>query len=135
MSSPGFRVRRIMGEQYFWFSAPGTEDTPAELAVSVPGFSEVQPRWVHDPEGLPEYLEAPTLFTTKEAAEEQWRYLQDFDVARRDYEDFLPLQVFKIGWGELLEKLEYSHFLCVMLDDKLRFRWDLIEELRDQHKI
>jgi hypothetical protein len=48
-----------MGEQYFWFLAPGTEDTPAELAVSVPGFSEVQPRWVHDPEDFSEYLEAP----------------------------------------------------------------------------
>jgi hypothetical protein len=70
-----------MDEQWFWFLAPGAVSTPAEVAVSVPRFSEVQPRWVHDPEDLPEYLEAPTLFTTKEAAEEQWRYLHDFDVA------------------------------------------------------
>ena len=123
-----------MEEQWFWFLAPGAEGTPAEVAVSVPGFSEVQPRWVHDPEDLPEYVEAPTLFTAEEAAEEQWRYLHHFDLARRDYEDSLPLRVFKIGWGELLEKLEYSRFLCVMLDDKLRLRRDLIEELRAQHR-
>jgi hypothetical protein len=123
-----------MGGQWFWFLAPGAVGTPAEVAVSVPGFSEVQPRWVHDPEDLPEYLEAPTLFTTKDAAEEQWRYLHNFDVARRDYEDSLPLQVFKIGWGELLEKLEYSHFLCVILDEKLRRRRDIIEELWAQHR-
>jgi hypothetical protein len=123
-----------MDEQWLWFLAPGAVSTPAEVAVSVPRFSEVQPRWVHDPEDLPEYLEAPTLFTTKEAAEEQWRYLHDFGVARRDYEDSLPLLVFKIGCGELLEKLEYSHFLCVMLDDKLRRRRDIIEELRAQHR-
>ncbi len=125
-----------MSEQYFWFLAPGTEDTPAELAVSVPGFSEVQPRWVHDPEYLREYLEAPKLFTTKKAAEEELRQLEDTDadsyldlvecegeeVVNRAYNNTPSLRVFRIGWGELLEKLEYSDFLCVMLDDKLRLR-------------
>ncbi len=133
-----------MGAQRYWFLAPGKEDTPPEAAISVPWWPEVQPRWVHSPEYGPEYLEAPMLFTTEEAAEEERRHLEDtelesyLDLVERygeenvneAYDNTLPLRVFGMSRDELLDKLENSDFLCVMVDDKLKLRGDLVEELK-----
>ncbi len=127
-----------MDEQRYWFLAEGYEDTKAE--VSVPWWPEAE----HGEYGEGrEHLEPPALYTTKERAERNLRRHQDAapdsdlnlverygdEVANKAFNNALPLRVFEMSTDLLLIKLEYSDFLCVLVDDKLRLRQDLIDEL------
>lgn len=135
-----------MDEQRYWFLAEGYEDTEAEegtkaeVAISVPWWPEAEHREYG--EGR-EHLEPPVLYTTKERAERNLRRHQDAapdrdlnlverygeEVANKAFNNTPPLRVFEMSTDLLLIKLEYSDFLCVLVDDKLRLRQDLIDEL------
>lgn len=109
----------------------------APNALSVPWWPEIQPKWVHQQD--PEYVQAPMIFSTKEEAEKVWRSLEGTDP--QSYMDLMErygwavgntssLRVMWIDTYTLLDKLEDSDFLCVMVDHRLKLRQDLIEELK-----
>jgi hypothetical protein len=109
----------------------------APNAMSEPWWLEIQPRWVHRQK--PEYVQAPMIFTTKEKAEKVWRSLEGTDP--QSYMDLMErygwavantssLRVKWIDTEMLLDKLEDSDFLCVMVDHRLKLRQDFIEELK-----
>jgi hypothetical protein len=108
----------------------------APLALSVPWWPEVQPKWVHRQD--PEYVQAPMIFSTKEKAEKVWRSLEGtdpqsyLDLMERHVEAVANTSSLKVMWideATLLDKLEDSDFLCVMVDHRLKLRQDFIEEL------
>lgn len=109
----------------------------APNALSVPWWPEIQPRWVHRQDR--EYVQAPMIFSTKEEAEKVWRSLEGTDP--QSYMDLMErygwavantssLRVMWIDTYTLLDKLEDSDFLCVMVDHTLKLRQDFIEELK-----
>jgi hypothetical protein len=108
-------------------------------ALSVPWLPEIQPKWKHQ-QG-PEYVQAPMIFSTKEEAEKVWGSLEGTDP--QSYLDLMERHVEAVGntsslrvmWIDLdmlLDKLEDSDFLCVMVDHRLKLRQDFIEELKRQ---
>ncbi len=109
----------------------------APNALSVPWWPEIQPKWVHRQDR--EYVQAPMIFSTKEEAEKVWRSLEGTDP--QSYMDLMErygwavantssLRVMWIDTYTLLDKLEDSGFLCVMVDHRLKLRQDFIEELK-----
>jgi hypothetical protein len=109
----------------------------APNALSVPWWPEIQPKWVHRQDR--EYVQAPMIFSTKEEAEKVWRSLEGTDP--QSYMDLMErygwavantssLRVMWIDTYTLLDKLEDSDFLCVMVDHTLKLRQDFIEELK-----
>jgi hypothetical protein len=109
----------------------------APNALSVPWWPEIQPKWVHRQDR--EYVQAPMIFSTKEEAEKVWRSLEGTDP--QSYMDLMErygwavgntssLRVMWIDTYTLLDKLEDSDFLCVMVDHRLKLRQDFIEELK-----
>ena len=84
-------------------------------------------------------MQAPMIFSTKEEAEKVWRSLEGTDP--QSYMDLMErygwavantssLRVMWIDTYTLLDKLEDSDFLCVMVDHTLKLRQDFIEELK-----
>jgi hypothetical protein len=85
------------------------------------------------------------LFTTREAAEEQLREIQDAEadnylslvehhgegIINVAYNNTAPLQVFDLDESLLFGKLEDSDFLCVIVDGILKLRRDFMEEISD----
>lgn len=109
----------------------------APNALSIPWWPEIQPKWVHRQD--PEYVQAPMIFSTKEEAEKVWRSLEGTDP--QSYMDLMERYGWAVGntsslramWIDtdtLLDKLEDSDFLCVMVDHRLKLRQDFIEELK-----
>ncbi len=115
----------------------------APAALSPPWWTEAELRWEHD-EG-PEFVSAPQLYTSKEAAERDLRDLEDRDpesylalverygeeLTNRALDNTSPLRAVWIDRALLLEKLEDAEFLCVRVDDQLKLRQDFMEELRE----
>lgn len=98
-------------------------------------------RWEYSE--YPEYVIAPMLFTTREAAEQELN-----DRAKSEADGYLDLvqnygaadvdealdntSPLKLGWVDndtLLSSLEDADFLCVMVNGTLRMRRDLIAQL------
>lgn len=110
-------------------------------ALSIPWWLEAH-KWEHKQEL--EYVQAPMLFSTREVAEKEKRavegaqpegYLRLTDqygeeLVNEAYPNTAPLRVMWLDWGWLLDKLEDSDFLCVIVDHKLKLRQDFAEELR-----
>jgi hypothetical protein len=110
-------------------------------ALDVPWWPLV-PKWEH--REATEYVQAPMLFTTQEAAQEQKRQLEgteaDAYLALREEEgeavvdeafsNTSPLRAMWTDSNALLDKLEDSDFLCVMVNHRLKLREDFIEELK-----
>jgi hypothetical protein len=110
-------------------------------ALSPPWWPEAQFSWIHQ-EG-PEYLRAPRIFTTKARAEavlhafqgdetENFMDLVDrygFEAANEALENTSTLRVMWMDKESLLTSLEMADFLCVMVDNRLMLRQDLMEEL------
>ncbi|MBV9454100.1 MAG: hypothetical protein JOZ19_08295 [Rubrobacter sp.] len=115
-------------------------------ALSPPWWPEAENKWVHA-KGA-EYIEAPQLFTTAAAAEEECRvlersmpeaYLQLVDRygeadASKAFDNTVPLRAVWTDRDSLLDSLEDSDFLCLMVDGVLKLRRMFIEELREQVK-
>jgi hypothetical protein len=114
-------------------------------ALVIPWWSDVQPRLLESNEA--ERIYAPKLFSTRDQAEEQQRHLEDTEpeaylelVERFEDEGLIneafdntpPLRVLWIDRDTLLDKLEDSEFLCVMVDDTLKLRRDFIQELSQE---
>ena len=92
-----------------------------------------------------ERVDAPMLFTTREAAEAQLREIQDAEadnylslvehhgegIINVAYNNTAPPQVFDLDESLLFGKLEDSDFLCVMVDGILKLRRDFMEEISD----
>lgn len=111
-------------------------------ALRIPWWLEVQGKYIHE-EGR-EYVEAPPLYSTRERVEAEFREMEggepdDYLSLRERYgetltdaafDDAEPLRVLWVDRGTLLDKLEDSDFLCVMVDGVLKLRRDLMEELR-----
>jgi hypothetical protein len=111
-------------------------------AFSPPWWPEAEFPWIHQ-EGR-EYLRAPRLFTTKEAAEAVLRdHLGDepetfmdlvdqygFEEANKALDNISPLRVMWMDRESLLSSLEDADFLCVMVDERLILRRDFMEELK-----
>jgi hypothetical protein len=112
-----------------------------DRALEVPWWPDVL-SWEHE-EG-PDKVRAPILYTKRELAEEKARHLEDEEVegylqiveqygqADTDeaWDNYLPYRALWVDRNMLLDKLEDSTFLCVMVDSRLRLRRDFIEELR-----
>jgi hypothetical protein len=91
-----------------------------------------------------EYVQAPMLFSTREAAEKEKRTVEDAEpegysrladqygeeLVNEAYDNTASLRTMWLDWDSLLDKLEDSDFLCVMVDHKLKLRQDFAEELR-----
>ncbi len=130
----------MTGEPRYWYLAQGREDDPEEKmnVLSVPYWPEAL-RWDNG-----EGVDAPMLFTTREAAEEQRRDIEGSDpdaylyLVGKHGEDFinealnnaLPYRVFSLPDEWILDKLEDSTFEWVCLDGKLKTRERLISEMR-----
>jgi hypothetical protein len=103
------------------------------IALSTPWWSEAL-KWEHKQEL--EYVQAPMLFSTREAAEKEKRAVEGDEpeygeeLVNKAYDNPASLRVMWLDWGWLLDKLEDSDFLCVMVDHKLKGRQDFAEELR-----
>ena len=132
-----------MDEQRYWFLARGEDKTRAETVISIPWWPETI-KWVHEEGG--ERVAAPMLFSTRRRAQEE---LEDIERSEADsylalveqhgleevneaYENTSPWRLYDIGLDSLLDKLEDSDFLCLMVDRQLRLRHDFAEELRKQ---
>jgi hypothetical protein len=102
-------------------------------ALSIPWWPEAH-KWKHKQEL--EYVQAPMLFSTREAAEKEKRAVQGpepeygEELVNAAYDNTAPLRAMWLDWGSLLDKLEDSDFLCVMVDHKLKLRQDFAGELR-----
>jgi hypothetical protein len=110
--------------------------------LSIPWWPEAT-KWEHK-DGI-ERVDAPMLFTTREAAEAKLREIQDAEadnylrlvehhgegIINVAYNNTAPLQVFDLDESLLFSKLEDSDFLCVMVDGILKLRRDFMEELSD----
>ena len=163
-----------MDERQYWYLAVGNPGEVEDYMISEPRgifaetarqWSEEYKRWVARrarqvsvlsipwwPEAVKwgykdgiERVDAPMLFTTREAAEEQLREIQDAEadnylslvehhgegIINVAYNNTPPLQVFALDESLLLGKLEDSDFLCVMVDGILKLRRDFMEELSD----
>lgn len=107
--------------------------------LSVPAWPEALRR--EDEEGM----EAPMLFTHREAAERQRRELGDpgpdeylevvnalgEDIANEAFDNTLPYRVYALPREWLLLKLEDSYFVeWLFVDGELKRRVDLMGELR-----
>lgn len=116
-----------------------------DLALEPPAWPTV---FAQDVEEGWDKVHAPILYTEREKAEEAAReleaeetegYLQlveshgqaDADDAWDNYVPFKPLWVDR---STLLDKLEDSTFLCVMVDGVLKLRQDYVEQLRAEDK-
>ncbi len=113
-------------------------------AFSVPWWLEIQPKWEHRQEI--EYVQAPMLFSTREEAEKQRRDIENTEpesylhlveqfgeeLTDEAFDNTSPLRVMWIDLDTLLDKLEDSDFLCVMVDHKLKLRQDFVEEVKRQ---
>ena len=111
--------------------------------LSIPWWTEVV-KWQH--REAVERVDAPMLFSTMAGAEEQLRalhgaaadeYLRLVEVhgaedVKRGYDNTPPTRIFALEAEMLLDNLEDSDFLCVMVDHKLKLREDFIEELKKQ---
>ena len=133
-----------MAERY-WLLAPAQDNEygslpPVQTVVSIPWWTEVA-KWQHS-EGK-EFVAAPLLFTDRQLAE---THLHEFEaeepdshlrlneehgeeVLNRAWENTAPMHVFSMDREWLLDLLEDSDFLCVMVDGRLKLRQDLIVEL------
>jgi hypothetical protein len=110
-------------------------------ALSIPWWPEAY-KWEHKQEL--EYVQAPMLFSTREAAEKEKRAVEGAEAdgysrltdqygeehVNEAYDNPAPLRAMWLDWGWLLDKLEDSDFLCVMVNHKLKLRQDFAEELR-----
>jgi len=97
----------------------------------------------HKEEYATKYVSAPILYTSKERAEDEARragddapegYLQVVEeygqeAADDAFDNYVPYKALWVDRDTLLDKLRDATFLCVMMDDTLRPRQDLIEEL------
>jgi hypothetical protein len=129
-----------MSEQRYWFLARGNDEARAELALSIPWWPEAV-KWIHE-EG-DEHVAAPMLFTTREAADEELSAIEDTEAGsfldlveqhgettvNEAYDNTPPWRSFDIDPGILLDKLEDSDFLCVVVDHQLKLRQDFVAEL------
>jgi len=130
-----------MDEDRYWYLAQGPEDDPEEQmnVLSVPAWPEAL-HW-KDEEGM----EAPMLFTHREAAERQRRELGYFgpdeflkvvnalgeDTANEAFDNALPYRVYSLPREWLLDKLEDSAFVeWLLVDGEPKSRADLMGELR-----
>jgi len=109
--------------------------------LSIPWWPEVV-KYFHE-EGV-ERVDAPMIFTAKEAAEEARRgqeasepgaYLALAEVegeeeADEAFDNTPSLRTMWMDGDALLDKLGDSDFLCVMVDGRLKLRRDFAEELR-----
>lgn len=138
----------------------GTEEEPAKVrkeidqirerieavgygdqALELPSWPLVR-WWAHE-EGW-DKVRAPILYTKKEEAEEEARSLEDEEPegyldlvekygqadADEAWDNHLPYRALWVERETLLDKLEDSDFLCVMVDGVLKLRRDFMEELR-----
>jgi hypothetical protein len=110
--------------------------------LSIPWWPEAV-KWGHK-DGI-ERVDAPMLFTTREAAEEKLREIQDAEadnylslvdhhgegIINVAYNNTAPLQVFDLDESLLLGKLEESDFLYVMVDGNLKLRRDFMEDMEE----
>ncbi len=130
-----------MDEERYWYLAQGPEDDPEEKmnVLSVPAWPEAL-RW-EDEDGM----QAPMLFTDREAAERQRRELGDpgpdeylevvnalsEDIANEAFDNALPYRVYSLPREWLLLKLEDANYVeWLLVDEELKRRADLMGELR-----
>ena len=111
------------------------------IVISIPWWPEAVKRYYRKGN---ESVDAPFIFTTREAAEERLRQIRRREPeaysrlveehGEADTEEALnntaPLHVFSLDRENLLDKLQDSDFLCVALDGRLKLRLDLIRDLR-----
>ena len=73
----------------------------------------------------------PLITVEAEEPDSHLRLIEEHgeEVLNRAWENAAPLHVFSMDRGWLLDLLEDSDFLCVMVDGRLKLRQDLIEEL------
>jgi len=109
--------------------------------LSIPWWTEVI-KWTHQ-EGV-ERVEAPMLFSTLEGAGEQLRALHGAAAdeylrlveqhgeaqVNEAYENTPPTRMFCLDVETLLDHLEDSDFLCVMVDGRMMLRQDFAAELK-----
>ena len=124
-----------MSTERYWYLAAAP--------LSVPWWTEVI-KWVHQ-EGV-ERVDAPMLFSTLAGAGEELRDLHGAaadeylrlveqhgaETVNEAYENTPPMTIHFLDAEMLLDYLEDSDFLCVMVDGRLRLRQDLVEELRER---
>jgi hypothetical protein len=122
-----------MPETSYWYVAISP--------LSIPYWTEVA---MCETEVGGERVVAPMLFTTRENAEAELRILREGEAdaylrARDEYgekninealDNTPEKRVFEIDPWLLGEHLKDSDFKYVMVDDRLRFAWELSEELR-----
>ncbi len=115
----------------------------ASTPLSVPWWTEVY-KWAHK-EGV-ERVDAPMLFSSRGGAEEELRCLYGAaadeylllveqhgeEEVNEAYENTPPTKIHSLDAEMLLDCLEDSDFLCVMVDGRMRLRQDLAEELRER---
>lgn len=111
-------------------------------ALSPPYWIEIEPRWVQELGDAT--VEAPVLFTTREAAEEERRHREDTDpetyldlverygeeTINRAYNNTSTLRVLWMDRNTLLSKLEDADFEYVMVGGELKLRRDFMKQLR-----
>jgi hypothetical protein len=110
--------------------------------VSDAWWSGVEYKWIHA--AGREHVEAPSLWSTKEAAEKVLLELKETEpeaylslvesygekTANEAFHNTPPLKTVWVDRDTLLESLREAEFLCVMVDGRLRLREDFIEELQ-----
>jgi hypothetical protein len=110
-------------------------------SLSVPWWPEVI-KWTHQ-EGI-ERVDAPMLFSTMAGAGEQLRALHGAaadeylrlvnqhgeEEVNEAYENTPPTMMYFLDVETLLDHLEDSDFLCVMVDGRMMLRQDFAEDLR-----
>ena len=135
-----------MVKQRYWIIGRGGEVRsgrlhPAEKVFSAPWWVEAY-KYIHE-EGN-ERVEAPMLFTSEQAAENQLSQAQEAQPelylklieqhgeqrVNKAYKNTAPFTVLGINRDALADKLEDAEFLCVMVDGRIKLRQDFIEELR-----
>lgn len=115
----------------------------AGAPLSVPWWPEVY-KWAYREEL--ERVDVPMLFSTMVGAGEELRkqhgaaadeYLRlveqhGEEEVNEAYENTPPMMFHSLNAEGLLDYLEDSDFLCVMVDGRMRLRQDLVEELRER---
>jgi len=111
-----------------------------DVALSVPWWPEAL-YWEH--RNGPEYVQAPILYTDRERAKEEERRLEENEPqgylqlveqygeerTNEVLDNSAPYKALWVERASLLDKLQDSVFLCVMVDGVLKLRHDFMEEL------
>lgn len=132
-----------MNETTHWFLAQAQQEVHPLIAVSDPFWPEAV-KWVE--EQGDKKIQAPMLFTSLEQAEDELRehnasapdsylgFIEKYgeEVVNEAFDNSAPLHVFGLPAELLADKLDEAEIPYVMVDEEIKSRGNLIQQLRHE---